>query len=596
MMGTSLKTSLLIVPLSALLFSGAALAQKAAPVGPVPVRQDSVPDKKAKNANGEDLPSVPLTRDILFRLLSADLAAQRGQWKTAYGITMRVAKQTRDPRIARRAAEIAIGAKQPAEAMAAVKLWHELAPHSEDATKYYLGFVLINDNLGEAKPILEERLREAPPKVRAVLMFQMQRLLAGLKDKDKAFALLEELMAPYLGTTEAHVTLAQGAHSKGDRVRAAVEANKALALKPDSELAVLTLAQSSENVGQALQVLERFIAAYPQAREVRLAYARILVSQKNYDQARKQYEMLLELQPQDTVTLYSLGVLSAQANDPRGAENYLTRYLDAIEKQPNGERDSARIMLLLGQLADERGDADGALKWLSQIEPQPGRNAVYLSAQIKRAQIAARHGSLGEARKILASAEANDADEQVQILLAESQIMRDAEKPQDAFEILDAGLKRFPKNTHLLYDHAMAAEKLDKLPVMEASLRKLMALEPTNQMAYNALGYSLAERNLRLEEAYKLIDKALKLAPTDAFIMDSMGWVQFRLGKVKEAEDWLRRAYQKRSEAEIAVHLGEVLWTTGRKDEAMKLWREAAKKEPKNETLKSTLKRFGVKL
>lgn len=592
-----MKTSDLIVPLSALLFSGAVLAQgvPAAAAEPAPAQAAASSPGKL-DAEAVDLPKVPLTRDILYRLLAADLAAQRGHWKTAYSMTMRVAKQTHDPRVARRAAEIAIAAKQSSEAMAAVKLWHELAPHSEEATKYYLGFVLINDNLVEAKPILEQRLKEASPKVRAVLMFQIQRMLAGLKDKAKAYALLEELVLPYQATPEAHIALGQGALSKGDRALALAEAQKALAMKPDSELAVLTLAQASENIDQALQILSRFIGAYPKAREVRLAYARILVSQKRYDLARKEYEALLKLQPQDAVTLYSLGVLSAQANDARGAEKYLTRYMEALENQPGGEGDPSRILLLLGQLADERGDTEAAVKWLGQIEAQPGRNAAYLSAQIKLAQIAAKRGNLGEARKILARAETGDDEEKVQIVLTESQLMRDAGQAQDAYDILESALKRFPKNAHLLYDFSMAAEKLDKLAVMEKSLRQLIALEPDNQMAYNALGYSLADRNIRLTEAHQLIEKALKLAPGDAYIMDSMGWVHFRQGQFKEAEDWLRRAYQKRPEAEIAVHLGELLWVTGRKEDALKFWRDAAAKEPKNDVLKSTLKRYGVKL
>jgi len=612
-----LKNVLLIVTLSVMLSACAGFAQTQTPVPSAPVPTTSATPKKqaivasekanvgkndsqkteapALKTDGSDpLPDVVLTRDILFRLLSADLAYQRGQWKTAYGISMRVAKQTRDPRIARRAAEIAISARQPAEAMTAVRLWHELAPHSEDATKYYLGFVLIGDDLAEAKPIFVQRLKEASLPVRGILMFQIQRLLAGTKGKAKAFALLEELLSPYMDTAEAHIALAQGAFNKGDKARAIAEAHKALTIKPDSELAVLTLAQSSENVAQAVQSLSVFIAAYPKSREVRLAYARMLVNQKKYEQARKEFEVVLELQPQDTSTLYSLGILSAQANDPKNAERYLTAYLDALEKQQGGERDPAQVMLLLAQLADERGDSDAALKWLAQIEPHSGRNAIYVSAQIRSAQISAKRGDLGEARRKLASLETTEAEEQVQIILAEAQIMRDANQTQEAFEKLEAGLKKFPKNTSLLYDYAMAAEKLDKLVVMEAALKKIMEIEPNSQQAYNALGYSLADRNLRLEEAYKLIDNALKLAPNDAFIMDSMGWVQFRLGKLKEAEDWLRRSYEKRQEAEVTAHLGEVLWVTGRQDEAKKIWREGVAKDPKNDTLKSTLKRLNV--
>jgi tetratricopeptide (TPR) repeat protein len=600
--GLPLETAFLILLVSAILLLGSSPAQKPAAStlaqDTIQAQNDSpkAPSTSTETENGDVLPNVVLTKEILYRLLAADLAYQRGQWKTAYEITMRIASETRDPRLARRATEIAIGAKQPAETMVAVKLWRELAPHSEDATKYYLGFVLINENLTEAKPILQERLKEATPKVRGVLMFQIQRLLVGVKDKAGAFSLLEELMAPYLGMAEAHVALAQGALVKGDRERATAEAKKALAIKPDFELAALTQAQASENVEQGMALLETFIKTYPKAREVRLVHARMLVTQKKYDQARKEFEALLELQPQDTTTLYSLGVLSAQAKDAKNAERYLTMYMDAFEKQQDDEHDPSRIMLLLAQLADERNDPETAIKWLSQIEPQPGRNAVYIGAQIKTAQLLAKQGNLAEARAKLASAEADEGDEQVQLIMTEAQIVRDAGDAKEALAILDAALKRIPGNPQLLYDHAMVAEKLEKFDIMETSLRKLIAIEPSNQMAFNALGYSLADRNVRLKEAHELIEKANKLAPNDPYIMDSMGWVHFRLNNVKEAEDWLRRAYQSRQEPEIAVHLGEVLWVSGRKEEAMKYWREVLAKEPKNETLKNTLKRFKIKL
>ena len=602
-----MKSSLLIVTLSGLLLVCAGNAQSQTPTGKT--QPDATPPAKSNTSQSDDkplatpvqnvtvdsLPNVELSREILFRLLSSDLAYQRGQWKTAYGITMRLAKQTRDPRIARRAAEIAISARQQAEALAAVKLWRELAPHSEEAIQHYLGFVLISDDLSEARPIFMQRLKDSNPQVRGILMFQIQRLLAGTKDKASSFALLEELLAPYIQTVEAHIALAQGALHVGDRARAVEESKKALALKPDSELAALTLAQSSEDTEHAVKELERFIAAHPKAREVRLAYARFLVNQKMYDRARKEFEALLELQPQDTTTLYSLGILAAQTKDPKNAERYLASYLDALEKQQAGDRDPAQVLLLLAKLADERGDTDVALKWLSQIEPNQERSAIYVSAQIKIAQISAKRGNLGEARSRLARIDTDETSEQVQIILAEAQIMRDANPTGAALSILEVGLKRFPESVDLMYDHAMAAEKLDRLSEMEISLRKIIALDPNNQQAYNALGYSLADRNLRLEEAHQLIEKALKLAPNDAYIMDSMGWVQFRMGKLKEAEDLLRRSYKSRAEAEIAAHLGEVLWVTGRPDEARKVWREGIVKEPTNDTLKSTLKRFNVK-
>jgi tetratricopeptide (TPR) repeat protein len=221
---------------------------------------------------------------------------------------------------------------------------------------------------------------------------------------------------------------------------------------------------------------------------------------------------------------------------------------------------------------------------------------IQLSVALRRAQLLAKGGDLAAARKQLATLKSEDKDEQAQIVLVEAQILRDAGKQQDAFKLMQDGTKRFPDNMDFLYDYALIAEKLGKVDVMEKSLRQVIAKAPDNHHAYNALGYSLADRNVRLQEAFQLIDKALKMAPGDPFIMDSMGWVHYRMGNLGEAETQLRKAYALRNDPEIAVHLGEVLWKKGQQDDARKLWREAQAKDPQNDALKSTLARLGQAL
>ncbi|MDB5776997.1 MAG: tetratricopeptide repeat protein, partial [Herbaspirillum sp.] len=344
----------------------------------------------------------------------------------------------------------------------------------------------------------------------------------------------------------------------------------------------------------AMKSLVDFLAAYPKARDVRLAYARMLIEQKQYDQAQREFKILLKDQPQDLTVLYALGLLSTQnSKNLKEAETYLTTYINLLAAKPDEDRDPTQALLILAQIAEERNDTQAALKWLDQIDP--GTQA-YLDAQIKRAQLIAKDGNIAAARKLLENIDADGEEDRIQLLVAESQILRNANQSQEAMSILENGLKRFPDNTDLLYDYAMLAEKINKLDIMEASLRKVIKLAPNNQHAYNALGYSLAERNMRLQEAYTLVDKALQLAPEDPFIMDSMGWVQYRLGKLKEAENLLRRAYELRPDAEIAVHLGEVLWIKGQQEDAKKLWRDANIKDPKNDTLKNTLGRLQVHL
>ena len=542
----------------------------------------------------DTLPSVQLTEEFIFKYLSAEIADQRGNWQAAYVTMLSIAQQTRDPRVARRAAEIALKAKQPGEALAAIRLWRDVAPNSDEAAQYYMSFVLLSDDLEEARPMLQQRLQETPPQALGALILQIQRLLARAKNKTAAFSLLENLLAPYQSLPEARLALAQAAFLQGDNARASLEARAALAANPGSELAALTLAQVTTDKNEALQSLADFLKQYPQAREVRLAYARLLLEQKQYELAQNEFKALLKERPQDLTALYALGLLATQSKNPNEAEKYLVAYLDALAANPDEDRDSTQALLILSQLAEERNDTKAAHKWLDQINP--ATRQAHFNAQIKRAQLFARDDDIPAARKLLKGLDTHGEEEQIQVLLVEAQILRSANQTQEAMKTMEVGLKRFPDNTDLLYDYAMLAEKLDKVDIMETSLRKVIKLAPNNQHAYNALGYSLAERNLRLQEAYELIDKALKLAPEDPFIMDSMGWVQFRLGRIDEAEKLLRRAYELRPDPEIAAHLGEVLWVKGQREDAKKFWRDANSKDPKNDTLKNTLVRFQVSL
>jgi tetratricopeptide (TPR) repeat protein len=540
----------------------------------------------------DPLPTVALSEELLFKLLSAEIAYQRNDWQTAYVTILTLAQQTGDPRLARRAAEVAHSVNRTEEALSAVRLWLTLAPNSEEAIQDLVTLSILDGRLAEVRPVLEQRLSEARPQTRGLMAFQLQRLLARATDKVAAFGLLEQVLKPYLDMPEAHLALAHAAFAAGDIQRAQQEAETALKTAPDSELAILTLAQTNSEPAKATEILTGFLSHYPKAREVRIALARLLVEQKLYDRARSEFETLLKEQPGDLTSLYALGVLAVHTNDFDGAEKHLISYLDILSKNTDGTRDPTQALLLLAQIAEERKDSKAVLKWLEQIEP----GEAYLNAQIKRAQVMAKRGDLAEARKVLHESTANGEQEQSLLIIAESQLLRDAGQLPEAMKVFETGLERFPSNTDLLYDYAMLAEKGRHWNAMEESLRKIMKIAPENQHAYNALGYSLAERGIRLQEAYELIAKALKLAPSDPFIMDSMGWVQFRLGKLEEAEIALRRAYALRPDPEIAAHLGEVLWVKGEKEDAQKLWRDAQMKDPQNDTLQDTLARLNVSL
>lgn len=598
-----MKNAFVIVTLSGLLSACAVAPQQQAVVQSAQPSQEQQADAQEKaelraereakaetDAEIARLPKVELTSTLLNQLLRAEFAFRAGDWQGPYLTMMSLAQQTRDPRLARRAAEMALAARQPEDTLAAVRQWRQLDPQSDEATQYYLGMVILSDNISDAEEIFRKRLEGAPANVRGIVLYQIQQLLARAKDKEAANAMLERVVGPYRGTLEGHVVLAQGALARGDKAAAGREARAALALKPDSEIAVLTLAQAGENETQVGELLAKFIAAHPNAREVRAARARLLVNDKQFEAARSEFLLLDKQQPDNVTTLYALGVLSTQLNDPANAERYFARFVDVLGRNPEDERDPSRALLILSQLAEERGDIKAAVGWLDKL-PEGDEKAAF-GAQLRRAQLLGKGGDVPAARRLLASLKPGDPAAQAQVTAMEAQVLRDAGQNEQAFTLMQAATRRFPNNPDLLYDFALLAEKTGHLEVMEKSLREVMRLAPDNHHAYNALGYSLAERNVRLEEARALVEKALGMAPEDPFIMDSMGWVEYRLGNLDAAEAHLRRAYGLRRDPEIAVHLGEVLWQKGRQGDAQKLWREARAKDPHNDTLRSTLARL----
>lgn len=551
----------------------------------------------ALNPPTTNLPPVELTSDLMTKLMAAEVAAQRGKWKEAYSILLASARQTRDPRLARRAMEVARDADQGTLALDAIRLWRELDPKAEEANQFYLRFIVFSENLDEVHGVLKGLLAKATTAERGVAILQIQQIMRFSKDKSAAFTVMESLLSPYKEWIEARLALAFSAWAKGDKTRALQEVRAARAINPASEEAMLTHALVIGDGKLANQELADFLAVYPDAKEVRLKLVRGLIDQRQYSKARQEYEVLLKADPKNPYLLYGVGVVAFFERDLAAAETSFLGYLEAVKDSPQtGERDVGTVYSYLSQIAEERGDTAGALQWLTQMASSDSREVSQFSIQLRRATLMAKSGNLAPARTLLKGLRAESTENKVLVILTEAQILRNANQNKSAYAVLEAGVKRFPKNTDLLYDFALIAEKLGRWQIMENTLKQVIQLSPNEHQAYNALGYSFAERNIRLQEALTLIEKALQLAPDDPFILDSMGWVQFRLGKLSEAEALLRRSYQLRSDAEIAVHLGEVLWQKGQKTEAQKFWREAQSKDPKNDALKSTLARLNVSL
>ena len=534
-------------------------------------------------AQTKDIPSSDLSEPMLYEFLLGEIALQRGDNGLAAQTFLDLAKRTRDPRVARRAVEIANQSRMPELALEAAKTWHELDAGSSQALQVVAALLVANKRVDEALPYLEKLLSTDGVNLENGFM-QLNRLLAANPDKAANLRVVRQLVSKHAQLAQAHFALAQASVSAGDDEAAIAAIRRASALRPDWELAALLEAQIAQrrSPAAAAKVLGEFVAKNPNSREARLNYARVLVMDKRLPEARKQFEAVLAANPGNTEVIYAVGLLAFQLKDFPVAEENMKRLLSL------GYRDANGVRYLLGQIAEEQKQWPQAMQWYERIT----EGEQLIPARMRTANVLARQGKLDEARSFLKRAAAENPDEEAQLTVAEAQLLREANRNQDAFTLLREALQKEPEQPELLYDYALTAEKLERFDVLESNLRKLIEVRPDHAHAYNALGYSFAERNLHLPEARKLVERALELAPDDYFILDSLGWVMYREGDLKGAAEQLRRAYSGRPDAEIGAHLGEVLWVMGERDEASRVWQESLKSGPENETLQKTIQRF----
>jgi tetratricopeptide (TPR) repeat protein len=550
------------------------------------------------------LPDVDLTGALLYQIMAAELALQRGEAGAAFATYLSVARQTRDARIARRAAEIAVAGRAGPQALEATALWRELAPESREARQAHALLLAGSGRLSEAEPLFAAGLRESQQP--AAELAQIQRALARADDRAAAFATVERLAGPLLAqpalAAEVELTLAAAAHQAGLPERAVQAARAALALRPDDQRTVLAVAQllsrpqgKDDPAGraQALKLLAESLAREPRALDVRLTYARLLLADGQRAAAVTQFEQALVQDAENPDALFALGVLALDDRPPRKrSRGYFETYLQVLEKTASTAHDPDPAYLNLARIAEDERRFDEALKWLAQVDDGPQA----FGARLRQAIVLAKMQRLDEARKLIADTPPESDEQRQQLTLADAQVLREARRFEESYQLLARALERSPEDTALLYDAAMAAERIDRVDEMERLLRRLMQLKPDDPHAYNALGYTFADRNQRLPEAYELVDRALKLAPEDAHIIDSLGWVYFRMGNFARARELLERAFALRPEAEIGAHLGEVLWAMGDRDAARRIWRQVRADEPDNETLSATLARLQVRL
>lgn len=574
--------------LSLALLGAPAQAQDAAPQAPTGQEQAPVQNSA-------------LTAPLFYQLLLGELNVRSGEPGAGYSLILDAARRQRDPMLYRRSVEVALQARSGEAALSAARAWAQDIPGSLEADRYVLQILLALNRVAETAPVLRDLLRDTAESDRNDTLNAIPQTYARVMDKALAAQVVREALAPSLTRPEhaapAWTTIGRMELAQGRLPQAQEAALTGHAADPTSPYpALLALELLERGATEVEPMIRRQIQASQKASDmdtaVALNYARILLDLQRLGEARQQLEGLTARQPQQPEPWLLLGSLQVQTHDLRDAAASLGQYMALVRQSPDerGARGLTQAYLLQAQIAEKQGDYATANAWLDRIE-----NAdEIMAAQMRRASLLARQGRMEQARELLRQQPERRPEDVRLKLVAEAQLLRDFKQWAQAYEVYGEAVRRFPEDSELLYDQAMMAEKANRPAEMEALLRRLMAARPDHQHAYNALGYYLADRGERLPEARQLIEKAVSLAPDDAYIQDSLGWVEFRLGNTDKALAILRAAYAKRPDAEIAAHLGEVLWVSGQREQALKIWREGLILAADNETLVNTLKRLKV--
>ncbi|MEJ6020748.1 tetratricopeptide repeat protein [Ramlibacter sp. PS4R-6] len=558
----------------------------------------------AADDDDEDKPKgppqpTPLNAQLFYELLVGEISARTGEANLGISLILEAARRTNDPQLYQRAVEVAFQARSGDAALQAARAWKQAFPQSREANRYVLQILVALNRLPESIEPLRAEIALAPAAERNPVLAALPRLYSRAPDKKAAAAAVEQGLADVLqqkDTAAAGWTAVGRLRLAATDTAGAIEAvRKAQAVSPESEgPALLALELMDPKRPEAEEQFKRYLAQRPLP-ELRMAYARVLVDTQRYSEASQQIQLVTAQRPDYAEAWLVQGLLQLQDNQDAAAEASYKRFLELAKAQPGQGDDrrgtEAQAYMGLSRIAEKRKDFALANAYLDRIEnPQD-----LIAAQQRRASLLARQGKLEEGRKLIRQLPEREPGDARQKMLAEVQLLRDAKQYKAAYAVLAEAAAKQPFDADLAYDQAMIAEKMGDLGVMEKLLRRVIAEKPDYHHAYNALGYSFAERNVRLPEAKELIQKALTYAPNDPFITDSLGWVEFRLGNKPEALRILEGAYKQRPDADIAAHLGEVLWSMGQRDRAHSVWKEGLLMNSDNDTLQETLKRLRVK-
>jgi tetratricopeptide (TPR) repeat protein len=520
----------------------------------------------------------------MYHILLGEIAGKRGQLSTALENYQTAARSSSDPRVTERAVGIALFVQNNTATLEMARRWYALQPANIQA-RQVLALALLRNALVEEAVGHLEAVRNATTKDGQEGFAIVSALLGQVDDKQVVFKTMRALRERQPQSKFALYYYSVAALGVKDYQQALEGLNAALVRDPKWGPANLLRSRVRIEMGDidpALKELAQAVAAAPKDAVLRTGYARLLVGAGRLNDARHQFQVLAKQNPKDADNLFALGLLAVEARQFGDATTYFMSVL----------RLGKRVMDVyyeLGRLEELRGHYRKAQGWYARIN----NDERYLSAQVRIGAMQARLGDFAAMSTHFTNIREDNPQSEVTLYIAEAEILREEKRHQGVFDLLSQALERNPENKDLLYARALAAEKIDRLDVLEQDLRRLIEADPNNGQALNALGYTLADRTDRYQEALGYLERAIILLPNDATVLDSMGWVYFHLSRYEESLKYLRRAYELNNDAEIAAHLSEVLWVTGQQDEARKIWRQAFEKSPTNDYLLKVKERFG---
>jgi tetratricopeptide (TPR) repeat protein len=524
-----------------------------------------------------------LDSELVFSTLAGEIALQRGDLETAYQQLLQTARLAGDAVAAEKATKVALLLKREDRALESVKRWTELAPNNPVARLRAIALLFDAEQFGSAYEQMEavNAINSASGQ-NAYL--PVMAVLAKRKNRAQAMRLMRRYYDAHSAVPEAGYALAMLSLLWKDYAQAEVDAVRLNSNWPDWSKGQVLLSRLRKLQGDeegAVRILREGLASSPDAVDLNGALARLLVELNRYEEALQAFKRVSRLEPENGDALYSLGVLSMQLDRRDEAKDYLNR----LWKMGSHRHD---VAYYLGRIAEQEGAADSAIAWFKKV----GRGDYQFQAKARVAQLLADSGKIAEARDWIQNMRIQMPAQAVQFYLLEARILADREEHEKVFALYREALEGHPENDDLLYARGLYAAEQGRLELMERDLRSVIARNPENADALNALGYTLADRSIRYQEALQLITRALKLKPDSAAIIDSMGWLQFRMGNLQKAQEYLQRAFDLMPDGEIAAHLGEVLWRMGKTGQAEAVWQQILQKEPQSRHVLETRKRL----